>query len=75
MHKVKKFFKQFADKMGWKVKMQQNLWDEYIKTCPIEVDLSDEDIMAEVRVVRYGKMLTSIFKKNSQLTVINIRLE
>jgi hypothetical protein len=52
------FFKQFADKMGWKVNMRQNLWDEYVKTCPKDVELSDEDIMAEVRAVRYGRTVT-----------------
>jgi hypothetical protein len=50
------FFKQFADKMGWKVNTSQNLWNEYIKTCPKDVELSDEDIMAEVRAVRYGEL-------------------
>jgi hypothetical protein len=50
------FFKQLADKMGWKVKMRQNLWDEYINTCSKEVEMSDEDIMSEVRIVRYGKL-------------------
>jgi hypothetical protein len=46
-------FKQLADKMGWKVVFQQNLWSEYAGTCPKNVDLSDDDIMAEVRAVRY----------------------
>jgi hypothetical protein len=50
------FFKHFADKMGWKITTQQNLWDEYINKCPKDVDLSDDEIMAEVRAIRYGKM-------------------
>jgi hypothetical protein len=50
------FFKQFADKMGWKVNVRQNFWDEYINKCPKDVDLSDDDIMAEVKAVRYGKL-------------------
>ncbi|MDR2680207.1 MAG: hypothetical protein LBC47_05285 [Tannerella sp.] len=50
------FFKQFADKMGWKVTVRQNLWNEYINSCPKDVDLSDDDIMAEVKAIRYGKM-------------------
>jgi hypothetical protein len=43
--------------VGWKVNTPQNLWNEYIKTCPKDVELSDEDIMAEVRAVRYGKFV------------------
>jgi hypothetical protein len=49
------FFKYFVDKMGWTVNTRKNLWDEYIKESPKGVNLSDDDIMAEVRAVRYGK--------------------
>ncbi|MDR0863626.1 MAG: hypothetical protein LBO74_01680 [Candidatus Symbiothrix sp.] len=50
------FFKLFADKMGWFIDNKQNLWDKYIESSPKDIDLSDEDIMNEVRAVRYGKM-------------------
>ncbi|GHT76857.1 hypothetical protein AGMMS50262_16270 [Bacteroidia bacterium] len=50
------FFKLFADKMGWSINNKQNLWDEYIKTSPKNVDLSDEEIMEEVRAIRYEKI-------------------
>ena len=50
------FFKLFADKFGWKFKSRQSLWDEYIKSSPENVDLSEEEIMEEVRAVRYGKV-------------------
>ena len=51
------FFKLFADKMGWSVNYKQSLWDEYIKNSPeITPDLSEEEIMEEVRAVRYGKV-------------------
>jgi hypothetical protein len=50
------FFQQFADKMGWLVDRKQRLWDEYIQNSPQNVDLSDDEIMEEVRAVRYGKM-------------------
>ena len=51
-----KFLQLFANKMGWFVDKQQNLWDKYVQNSPQNVDLSDEEIMEEVRVVRYGKV-------------------
>ena len=50
------FFKLFADKLGWQFNSRQSLWDEYIKVSPENVDLSEEEIMEEVRAVRYGKV-------------------
>ena len=50
------FFKLFADKLGWRFKSKQSLWEEYIKSGPGNVDLSEEEIMEEVRAVRYGKI-------------------
>ena len=49
------FFQLFADKMGWLIEKKQNLWDKYIQSSPQNVDLTDEEIMEEVRAVRYGK--------------------
>jgi len=51
-----KFLQLFANKMGWSVDKKQNLWDKYILNSPQNVDLSDEEIMEEVRAVRYGKL-------------------
>ena len=51
-----KFLQLFANKMGWLVDKKQNLWDKYIQNSPQNVDLSDEEILEEVRAVRYGKM-------------------
>jgi len=51
-----KFLQLFASKMGWSLDKKQNLWDKYILNSPQNVDLSDEEIMEEVRAVRYGKM-------------------
>jgi hypothetical protein len=51
-----KFLHLFANKMGWSVDKKQNLWDKYILNSPQNVDLSDEEIMDEVRAVRYGKL-------------------
>ena len=50
------FFKFFADKMGWTLNSRKALWDEYIIGAPENIDLSEEEIMEEVRAVRYGKV-------------------
>ena len=50
------FFQYFAEKMGWFVENKQTVWDKYIQNSPQNVDLTDEEIMEEVRAVRYGKM-------------------
>ena len=49
------FFQIFADKMGWMVNNRQRLWEDYMKSAPQNVNLSEEEIMEEVRAVRYGK--------------------
>jgi hypothetical protein len=49
------FFQQFADKMGWSVENKFDLLDRYIASRPNNVDLTDEEIMEEVRAVRYAK--------------------
>ena len=48
------FFKLFADKFDWHYNVRQNLWDEYIKTSPQNVELSDDEVINMVRTVRYG---------------------
>jgi len=50
-----RFFQQFAKKMGWVVENKQILWDNYIKNSPTNVDLTDDEIMEEVRAIRYAK--------------------
>ena len=50
------FFQLFAEKMGWLIENKQNLWDKYIQNSPKNVILTDEEIMEEVRAVRYGKV-------------------
>ena len=49
------FFQLFADKMGWAIENKQNIWDEYIKNSPKNIPLSEEEIMEDVRAVRYEK--------------------
>jgi uncharacterized protein YijF (DUF1287 family) len=50
------FFQLFAKKMGWEFDKKQNLWEKFIQNSPKNVDLTDEEIMEEVRAVRYGKI-------------------
>ena len=49
------FFQLFADKMGWVVENKMDLLRKYIASRPQNVDLTDDDIMEEVRSVRYFK--------------------
>ena len=50
------FFQFFAEKMGWMIDKKQNLWDKYVRNSPQNVDLTEEEIMEEIRAIRYGKM-------------------
>jgi len=50
-----RFFQQFAKKMGWLIENKETLWDNYIKNSPTNVELTDEEIMEEVRAIRYAK--------------------
>ena len=50
-----RFFQQFAKKMGWMIEDRNDLLHQYIASRPQNVDLTDEDIMEEVRAVRYAK--------------------
>ena len=49
------FFQLFADKMGWLIENKVDLLNKYISSRPKNVDLTDEEIMEEVRAVRYAK--------------------
>jgi hypothetical protein len=51
------YLKEVANEKGWKVRTRQDIWDEYAKTCPTGITLSDKAIMAEVRLVRYGEAI------------------
>ena len=55
-HSDIKFLQLFANKMGWLVDKKQNLWDKYIQNSPQNIDFSEEEIMEEVRTIRYGKV-------------------
>jgi hypothetical protein len=49
------FFQLFAEKMGWLIENKDDLLHNYIASRPTNVDLTDEDIMDEVKAVRYNK--------------------
>jgi hypothetical protein len=49
------FFEKLAGKMGWTIKTKESILQRFIDTRPKNVDLSDEEIMAEVYSVRYAK--------------------
>ena len=49
------FFQLFAEKMGWLVENKTDLLRKYIASRPKNVDMTDEDIMEEVKAVRYAK--------------------
>lgn len=50
-----KFFKEFAKKMGWDIDIREDFLKDYIASRPKKVDLSDEEILAELNAVRYEK--------------------
>ena len=47
------FFQHFAKKMGWQIENKIDLLEKYIASRPKNVDLTEEDIMEEVKSVRY----------------------
>ena len=49
-----KFFKELVQKMGWEVQTREELLDSFIESRPEKSSLSDEEIMNEVRAVRYS---------------------
>ena len=47
------FFQQFIKKMGWKMQTKEERLDEFIASRPHDVPLNDEEILNELREVRY----------------------
>ena len=47
------FLKELVKKMGWTVERKESLLKKYISKRPSKVDLSDDDIMEELKAVRY----------------------
>lgn len=51
-----KFLREFAGKMGWKIETRESLLENYIISRPQKPPrLTEEEIMAEVKSVRYEK--------------------
>lgn len=49
------FLSALAEKMGWNIQTRENLVEKFIASCPTNVDITDEEIQAEVNAARYGK--------------------
>ena len=49
------FFEEFAKRMGWAYKAQDSVLEKFIQSRPQNVDLKDEEIMDEIRTIRYMK--------------------
>ena len=49
------FITTLAKKMGWEITTKADLLQKYINSRPKNVDLQDEEIIEEVRAIRYSK--------------------
>ena len=49
-----KFFKELVRKMGWEVQTREDLLDSFVSTRPDKSPLTEDEIMDEVRAVRYS---------------------
>ena len=50
-----KFFKDLAKKMGWDIDIREDFLKDYIASRPKRVNLSEEEILAELNAIRYEK--------------------
>lgn len=50
-----KFFKELAKKMGWDIDIREDFLKDYIASRPKRVNLSEEEILAELNAIRYKK--------------------
>ena len=50
-----KFFKELAKKMGWDIDIREDILKDYIASRPKRVNLSEEEILAELNAIRYEK--------------------
>ena len=48
-----KFFKELAKKMGWDIDIREDFLKDYIASRPKRVNLSEEEILAELNAIRY----------------------
>jgi hypothetical protein len=49
------FITALAKKMGWEIETKEDLLRKYIASRPENVDLSDEEILSEIKEIRYSK--------------------
>jgi hypothetical protein len=49
------FITTLAQKMGWEITTKTDLLQKYINSRPKNVDLPDEEMMEEIRAIRYAK--------------------
>ena len=50
-----KFFKELAKEMGWDIDIREDFLKDYIASRPKRVNLSEEEILAELNAIRYEK--------------------
>ena len=50
-----KFFKELAKKMGWDIDIREDFLKDYIASRPKKVNISEEEIIAELKTIRYGE--------------------
>ena len=48
-------FRELIRKFGWKIETREQMLDRFISSRPAEPALSEEEIMEEVKAVRYNK--------------------
>jgi len=49
------FLEEFIKRMGWVFKTKENVLEKFIESRPENVELTDEEIMEEIRSIRYSK--------------------
>lgn len=47
-------FQELVNRFGWQSETREQMLEEFMKTRPQNVNLSEEDIMNEVRAIRYA---------------------
>ncbi|MBR5690272.1 MAG: hypothetical protein IKX17_07495 [Prevotella sp.] len=48
-------FRELIRKFGWQTETREQLLDRFVSTRPVNPAISEEEIMDEVRAVRYAK--------------------
>ena len=48
-------FRELIRKFGWQTETREQLLDRFVSTRPVNSAISEEEIMDEVRAVRYAK--------------------